>query len=508
MAPETLLEMKDISKTFPGVKALDNIHIEVKKGTVHALMGENGAGKSTMMKILYGIYPPDAGYGHILFKGKELNVSCPRDALDSGLAMIPQEVSPVNNMTVAENIFLGREPVFSTKIPWVNSRKMIQDTQALLDRLGIDYIDPRAPMSRQSIAAAQMISIVTAVSYNADLIIMDEPTSAITEKEVDHLFEIIRKLKEDHEVSIIYISHKLDEVFEIADEVSVLRDGQSVGTEPIGNLSKEKLIAMMVGRDITDFFDASEKHRTGEVKFEVKNLTLSGKFHDVSFSVRKGEILGVAGLMGAGRTEIMAGIFGVTPPETGEIYIDGQAVSIQRPQDAINLGIGFLTEDRKASGIFPALNLEDNMIMADIETFLTHGYVNAKQVHEACEKQRVDMDIKTPTLKQLIRNLSGGNQQKVLLGRWLLTGPDILILDEPTRGIDVGAKSEIYKLMHQLAEEGKTIIMISSEMPEILAISDRIMVVYDGTIAGFLDRKDATQEKIMQLASGEALKDS
>ena len=507
MTPEVILEMKDISKTFPGVKALDNIFIEVKKGTVHALMGENGAGKSTLMKILYGIHAPDAGPGRILFKGKDLHVSCPRDALDSGLAMIPQEVNPVNNMIVAENVFLGREPVFSAKLPWVNSRKMIQDTQALFDRLGIDYVDPRAPMSKQSIAAAQMISIVTAVSYNADLIIMDEPTSAITEKEVEHLFEIIRKLKEEHEVSIIYISHKLDEVFEIADEVSVLRDGQSIGTKPIGQLTKDTLISMMVGRDIQDFFDVSEKHRIGEVKFEVKNLALSGKFHDVNFAVRKGEILGVAGLMGAGRTEIMDGIFGLIPPESGEIYIDGQAITIQRPQDAIKLGIGFLTEDRKASGIFPALNLEDNMIMADIESFLTHGYINAAQVREACEKQRVDMDIKTPTLKQLIRNLSGGNQQKVLLGRWLLTGPDILILDEPTRGIDVGAKSEIYKLIHLLAEEGKTIIMISSEMPEILAISDRIMVIYDGTVAGMLDRKVATQEKIMQLASGEALEE-
>jgi inositol transport system ATP-binding protein len=359
-------------------------------------------------------------------------------------------------------------------------------------------------MSEISIANAQLVAIATAVSYNADLVIMDEPTSALTDKEIDKLYAIIHDLKVKKKIAVIYISHKLDEVFAICDEVSVLRDGEYIGTDIIENFDKERLISMMVGRTMDEFFH-KEEVRIGDVILDVKNLSLSKKFKDISFQLRQGEVLGVAGLMGAGRTEVMEAVFGFKPAESGEIFVKGEKTEINEPIDAIKHGIAFVTEDRKLTGIFPEMSIKDNMIMPDIDTYLKNGLLDSKRIKESCQEQREVISIKTPTLEQLIKNLSGGNQQKVLISRWLLTTPEILILDEPTRGIDVGAKSEIHRLIGELAKMGKSIIMISSEMPEVLSMSDRIMVMHEGRNSGEISRKEATQEKILALATGEQL---
>lgn len=494
MSAEYILEMENITKEFPGVKALDNIQLKVKKGTVHGLMGENGAGKSTLMKILFGIYTADQGT--IKYKGKELTLSGPKDALNRGISMIHQELSPVPYMTVAENIFLGREPVYG-KTGFVNHKKLLKDTKELLDSLEIN-LDPSTKMMDLSIANMQMVEIAMAVSYNADLIIMDEPTSAITDKEVDRLFEIIQSLKEKG-VSIIYISHKMDEIFKICDEITVLRDGQYIGTKPADELDSDTLIQMMVGREIKQVFH-KEEAEIGEVVLSVKNLTCEDKFENVSFEVRRGEILGIAGLVGAGRTELIESIFGIEPPTSGEIYLYGKKVKINEPADAIRYRLGLLTEDRKLTGAFLPLSVKENMSILNLDQFSRVGYILGKKVKQACQKQIQQLNIKTPSLDQLIMNLSGGNQQKVLLARWLMKDPDILILDEPTRGIDVGAKAEIHRLMSKLAQEGKAIIMISSEMPEILGMSDRIMVMHEGQKKGELRREEASQEKILELA--------
>lgn len=499
MAEEFLLEMEHIRKQFPGVLALDDVHLKVRSGTVHALMGENGAGKSTLMKVLLGIYAPDDGV--IRFDGVEHLQMDIHSSLTHGISMIHQELSPILHMTVGENIFLGREPLLN-KIGWVDHKKLYQQTQDLFDDLGID-INPMTKMVNLSIANMQMVEIATSISYNSKLIIMDEPTSAITEKEVAHLFHMINTLR-DKGVSIIYITHKMDEVFEISDEVTVLRDGQFVGTELASDIDKNKLISMMVGRELTNFFPKEDAEIT-DVKLEVRNISLEGKYRNVSFFVKKGEILGIAGLMGSGRTEVIESIFGVDPPESGEILIDGEPVEITRPMDAINHGMGLLTEDRKMTGLFLPLSVRDNMVASNIDKYVSAKGLNNKLIDADCERQRVALSVKTPSLDQIILNLSGGNQQKVLIARWLLTEPDILILDEPTRGIDVGAKSEIHKLMTKLAQSGKAIIMVSSEMPEILGMSDRVVVMHEGEKAGELSREDATQERVLQLASGEKI---
>ncbi|SMO41617.1 monosaccharide ABC transporter ATP-binding protein, CUT2 family [Melghirimyces algeriensis] len=493
MGEEILLEMKDISKEFPGVKALDKIQLTVKKGTVHALMGENGAGKSTLMKILFGIY---SGSGTISFKGEELKLSGPKDALKKGISMIHQELNPIPEMTVAENIFLGREPVYG-KTGWVNKKKLVQQTAELFETLNIP-IDPTTKMKDLTIASMQMVEIAMAVSHSADLIIMDEPTSAITDKEVKYLFEIIRSLKSKG-VAIIYISHKMDEVFRICDEITVLRDGQYIGTKRTDELDHDSLTQMMVGREIKQVFH-KEPAEIKEVILSVKNLSKEGKFKNISFEVRKGEILGIAGLMGAGRTEVIESIFGVDPPTSGEIYLCGKPIKIKHPSDAIRHKIGLLTEDRKLTGAFLPLSVKENMIMSGMNKFLNFGFVNGGKVKQSCVSMVEKLNIKTPNLNKLIMNLSGGNQQKVLLARWLLNDPDLLILDEPTRGVDVGAKAEIHKLMCKLAQEGKAIIMISSEMPEILGMSDRILVMHEGHFKGELSREEANQERILQIA--------
>jgi inositol transport system ATP-binding protein len=493
MDTEYILELEGVTKEFPGVKALDNIHLKVRKGTVHALMGENGAGKSTLMKIIFGIYTPDRGV--IRFKGNPIKLHGSKDAIRLGISMIHQELSPVPYMTVAENIFLGRE---STKgFGWINRKKMDQEAGELLQSLNIN-IDPRTKMIDLSIANMQMVEIATAVSHHADLLIMDEPTSAITDKEVERLFAIIESLKKKG-VTIIYISHKMDEIFKISDDITVFRDGQCIGTKAAADLTQDTLIQMMVGREIKQVFH-KEPADIGEVALSVRNLTRNGKFRDVSFEVRKGEILGIAGLMGSGRTEIIESIFGIVPADAGEIYIKGRKVTIKSPQDAIRYKMGLLTEDRKITGAFLPLSVKDNMIISSIDDFTVKGYIKGKLANDMCRAFVERLNIKTPSLNQTMLNLSGGNQQKVLLGRWLMNNPDILILDEPTRGIDVGAKAEIHKLMSRLAQTGKAIIMISSELPEVLGMSDRILVMHEGVPKGELEREKASQERIMELA--------
>ncbi|NUK30211.1 sugar ABC transporter ATP-binding protein [Parageobacillus sp. VR-IP] len=497
MSKDHVLEMIDITKEFPGVKALDGVQLKVKKGTVHALMGENGAGKSTLMKILIGIYTPDKG--KIIFDGEELKFSNIKQALDKGISMIHQELSPIPNMTVAENIFLGREPSYGFT-GWVKTKELEEKTRRLFERLGI-HIDPNTKMSDLSIANTQMVEIAKAISYNSKLIIMDEPTSAITEKEVHHLFNIIRALKKEG-VSIIYITHKMDEVEQITDEVTVLRDGKYIGTRPSNQISKDELIKMMVGRELNQIFH-KKPAQIGEVALSVKGLTKKGKFEDISFEVRKGEIVGFAGLMGSGRTEVLESIFGITRPDSGEIYINGNKVNISSTKDAIKYGMGLLTEDRKLTGLFLPLSVQDNMITVTVDQYAKAGFLQQRKIHDDCQRLTEQLAIKTPSLQQLIKYLSGGNQQKALIARWLLHDPDILLLDEPTRGIDVGAKSEIYNLIFELARKGKAIVVVSSELPEILGLSDRVIVMHEGRKTGELTREEATQERIMQLATGE-----
>lgn len=491
-----MLEMIKISKEFPGVRALNNVDFRVRKGTIHALMGENGAGKSTLMKILIGLYKADSG--EIKFNGELVKFQSIQDALNAGISMIHQELSPVPYMTVAENIFLGREPRHKNSF-WVNDREMERKTVELLKQLEIS-IDPREKMLNLSTAYMQMVEIAKAISYDSKLIIMDEPTSAITEKEVEHLFRIIKWLKSKG-VAIIYISHKMDEIFKIADEITVLRDGELVDTVLSSQTSREKLIEMMVGRELKHLFP-KEEAQIGDVILEIKNFSRGKKFKNVNIKVRKGEILGVAGLMGAGRTEVMESLFGIVPPDTGEVYINGKKVNIRSPQDAVKHKIGFLTEDRKFSGLYLPLSVKDNMSIVNINNYIKTGLINHKALEDDCNKLVEMLNIKTPGLDQIVNNLSGGNQQKVLIARWLLINADILILDEPTRGIDVGAKAEIHRLMSNLAKQGKAIIMISSELPEILGMSDRIVVMHEGRLTGELSRAEASQENIMKYATG------
>jgi inositol transport system ATP-binding protein len=497
MENEYVLTMEGISKQFPGVRALSDVQLCTRKGTVHALMGENGAGKSTLMKCLIGMYVPDSGT--ITFKGERLHITNTHYALSKGISMIHQELSPVPQMTVAENIYLGREP--TTWYGLVDQRKMNRMATELLDRLRI-RIRPSAKMCELSIANIQLAEIAKAVSYNSDLIIMDEPTSAITEAEVEGLFNIIRSLKAEGR-SIIYISHKMDEIFKITDEVTVFRDGQYIATDPTSDLTHGKLIEKMVGRTLTDMFH-KETVELGPVFLEVENLSGKG-FRNVSFQVRRGEILGVAGLIGAGRTELVEGIFGVTRTHGGMIRVNGKEVTIRSPADAIRYGMALLTEDRKLTGLYLNASVRENIFIANIKKYLLGPFVRFGKIEKDCAAMRDLMRIKTPSLMEIVKNLSGGNQQKVLISRWLLTEPDLLILDEPTRGIDVGAKSEIYRLMTEFVRSGKAIIMISSELPEILGMSDRIVVMHEGDKAGELSRAQATQEKILHLATGLSL---
>ena len=495
---EFILEMEGIHKSFPGVHALSGVQLRVKPGTVHGVMGENGAGKSTLMKIAIGLYRPDAGT--IRLRGREVVFESVHDALTQGISMIHQEMSPLPYMTVAQNIFLGRE--MKNRLGFIDHRAIDRAAGDLLKELNIN-LTPRLIMGKLSVAQMQLVEIAEAVSRKADLVIMDEPTSALTEKEVAHLFTIIRGLKA-RGVAVIYITHKMDEVFTITDEVSVYRDGEFVGHEESSRLNRESLIKMMVGRTIDQFFQ-KEQAEVGSPVLEVEGLTRRGVFRDISFSVRKGEIFGVAGLIGAGRTEVMEALFGVTPTHAGTVKVRGALVHIRTPYDAIRQGIAFLTEDRKRSGLYLNLSVRDNIAMTSLRNNLNALFIRHRAIKKLCDDAVGTLRIKTPGIDQLVMYLSGGNQQKVLVSRWLATVPDLLILDEPTRGIDVATKSEIYKIMSNLAREGKAIILISSEMQEILAMSDRIMVMHEGTKVGEIGRQEATQEKILHMATGEPL---
>jgi methyl-galactoside transport system ATP-binding protein len=492
-----VLEMSSVTKHFPGVMALDNVDFNIKPGTVHALMGENGAGKSTLMKCLFGIYKMDEG--KVFLNGKECHFNSAADAMAAGVSMIHQELSNVPERSVAQNIWLGREPVNSFHL--IDHKKMIQDTQALLTGLNFNF-NPAARMSSLSISQQQGCEIAKAVSYNASIVVMDEPTSSLTENEVNHLFEIIRSLRSKG-VAIIYISHKMEEIFQIADDVTVMRDGRVIGTFPVKELTGDKLISLMVGRDITHRFPPVESE-VGEVILEVKNVSAENprSFRNVSFQLRKGEILGIGGLVGAQRTELVEAIFGVRKIADGEILIKGKSFKKIRPQEAIQSGIGLVTEDRRNSGIFPLLNVTVNTAIASLGSYKTKvGFLNHPKINSVAANQNKQLKTKTPSMTTLVQNLSGGNQQKVILSRWLMTLPEILIMDEPTRGIDVGAKYEIYTIMTELVKQGKAIIMVSSEMPELIGMSHRIMVLCAGQMTGILDKKDVTQEAVMRLAT-------
>ena len=492
--------MKDICKQFPGVKALDNAQLKLRPGTVHALMGENGAGKSTLMKCLFGIYKKDAGT--ILMEGKEINFANPRNALDNGVAMVHQELNQVLRRNVMENVWLGRFPM---RGPLVDGKRMYNETKKVFESLNID-VDPRKIIGDLSVSQRQMVEIAKAVSYNAKIVVLDEPTSSLTENEVEHLFTIIEKLTAQG-VGIIYISHKMDEILRISDDVTIMRDGQWVATRPAKELNTEEIIRLMVNRDMSQRFPEKNNH-PGEVLMQVKNLT--GKYeptcHDVSFELHKGEVLGVAGLVGSRRTELLNTIFGYYTRGSGEILVNGKPVANEKPAEATRNGFALLTEERRATGIFPLMNINFNSTIANLRHYGKLLLSSGKMGKDT--KWVIDsMRVKTPSQKTHIRALSGGNQQKVIIGRWLLTNPDILLLDEPTRGIDVGAKFEIYQLILQLAEEGKGVIMVSSEMPELIGICDRILVMSNGQMAGIVERgKDfggveGEQETILTLAA-------
>lgn len=498
MNDEILVSMQNISKSFPGVKALKNISFQVKKGSVMALMGENGAGKSTLMKILTGLYKMDEGT--VTINGERLHNRSIHDVIEQGIAMIYQELSPVRNMTVAENIFLGREP-YRIKGIMIDYKKLNQQTNDLLDELEMTEIRASDSMNDMSIAKMQMVEIAKAVSYHSKLIIMDEPTSSLSENECQKLFRIIQRLKDEDRISFIFITHKMDEVFQIADEIAILRDGAMVGTYKASEITQDELVSKMVGRKITQMFP-KVKAEIGDVKLSVKNLTVPGLIEDVSFELHKGEILGFAGLIGAGRSEVMETVFGLRKMSNGEILIDGKKVEIKKPHDAINNKIAFLTEDRRGTGCFLGQSVQDNLMSCNWDHVISAGKISYRKVKNLCKKQVDKFAIKTPSLDTKIGNLSGGNQQKVLIAKWLMNDPEIIIVDEPTRGIDVGSKSEIHKTLSLLAGQGRAIIMISSELPEVLGMSDRVVVMHEGKITGILNRDEASQERILSLASG------
>lgn len=495
MEHEVILEMKDIVKEFSGVRVLNQVSFRLRKGTVHALMGENGAGKSTLMKILNGIYSKTDGT--IFLKGQEVDIKNSKMAKQLGIAMIHQELSAFLDLSVTANMFMGSE--FS-RAGIINEKEMTAHCRDIFEKLGIS-LDPKRKIRDLSVAETQMVEIAKAISMNADIIIMDEPTSAITEAEVKKLFQVIRDLKKEGK-AIIYISHKMDEIFRISDEITVLRDGQFAGSDLAENLDNDKLIRMMVGRTLNQQFYKTG-HEFGEVMLEVKNLSREGKFSDVSFELRRGEILGFAGLMGAGRTEVVETIFGMAKKSGGEILIRGEKADIRKPKDAIKRGVAFVSEDRKLVGLNLIGSIKENLTLANLKKYCTAGvFIRDREECATVDDYIGKLKIKTENRNKLTGNLSGGNQQKVVLARWLSCAPSILILDEPTRGIDVGAKAEIYRLMDEFVAEGNCIIMVSSEMPEVLGMSDRIITMHEGRVTGTIDCRDATQEKIMAAVSG------
>lgn len=490
---EYVLEMRHIAKSFPGVKVLDDVTLQVKPGEVHALMGENGAGKSTLMKILMGIYTADAG--EVILSGEHLLARGPREAMDKGIVMIHQELNPIMDMQVYENIYIGRE---LRKGILVDRKAMIRETEDLLRELGIN-IPAVAYMRDLSVAQCQLIEIVKAISISAKVVVMDEPTSAITEREVETLFAQIRRLKSEG-VAIIYISHKMDEIFQICDTIIVLRDGHFIGTDAAANMTNEQLIRMMVGRDITEVFPKAEAE-IGDVLLEVKNLSYGRQVKNVSFSLRRGEVLGIAGLVGAGRSELAETIFAMRQKSAGEILIGGKPVEIRHPKDAIQNRIALITEDRKITGLNLSGTVAENTTLVDLSRQFPSGLIDRQKENRITDEYIQKLSIRTPSAQQLAGRLSGGNQQKVVLSKWLLSEPEIIILDEPTRGIDVGAKRDIYLLIGGLVRQGKAVIVISSEIPEVMGLSDRILVMAEGRVTGELLRPDFSQEQIMTYAA-------
>ncbi len=496
MEQTALLEMRGICKTFPGVKALDNVSLTVRPGTVHALMGENGAGKSTLMKCLFGIYAKDSGT--ITLEGREVNFKSSKEALENGVAMVHQELNQALTRTVTDNLWLGRYPKVGGIM--VSESIMRKRTKEIFDQLEV-HVDPKAIMSTMPVSQRQMVEIAKAVSYDAKVIVFDEPTSSLTEVEVEHLFRIINMLR-DKGCGIIYISHKMEEILRISDDVTIMRDGQYVATKPAKDLTMEEIIRLMVGRELTNRFPPKE-NVPSDVILEVEHL--SGKYtrlKDATFQLRKGEILGIAGLDGSGRTEVLENLFGSMTKGGGTIKLHGKKIRNRTPRESIKNGFALLTEERRATGIFGIRDIEDNTVISNLKNYLIGGIcLSEKKMRADTEWAIQAMHIKTPSQKTQIRSLSGGNQQKVIIGRWLLTKPEVLLLDEPTRGIDVGAKYEIYQLIIDLAKEGKGVIMVSSEMPELLGVCDRILVMSGGQLAGEVDAKTTSQEEILTLAA-------
>lgn len=498
---QPLLQMQRISKTFPGVQALKQVDLTVYPGEILALVGENGAGKSTLMRILNGVFLPDADSGQILWNGRAVTIHSPHDAQRLGISMIHQELALIPYLDVGKNIYLGREPAGAVPgtIDW---QRLYAQAREQLDRLGLP-IDPRTEVRFLPLAQRQMVEVAKALSLDARLIVMDEPTSSLTDREVETLFDQMRALKAQG-VSVIFISHRLEEIFVIADRVTVLRDGELVGTEPVAGLTEEKVIRMMVGRELTDIYERSGRTDSREPVLEVEGLTSHGAIEDISFKLHRGEILGGAGLVGAGRTELAETIFGLRPAHAGVIRLAGQPVTIRRPAQAIAQGIGFVPEDRKAQGLFLRMGVGENIVMAVLRQLTRLGLIQGARAESIARDFVTRLDIRTPSIQQRVRNLSGGNQQKVVIAKWLTLKPRVLILDEPTRGIDVGAKAEIYHLMNDLAAQGVGILMISSELPEVLGVSDRVLVMHEGRLTGEFDPRTATQDDIMSAATGSA----
>ena len=492
---EVLLTMKDVHKAFPGVKALDGVNLTVKSHSVHALMGENGAGKSTLLKCLFGIYAKDSG--SIQFLGKDVDFQTTKEALENGISMVHQELNLVKQRSVMDNLWLGRYP---TKGLFVDQKKMYADTKAIFDELGIQ-IDPYEKVGKLSVSEMQMIEIAKAFSYNAKIVIMDEPTSSLSEKEVNHLFTIIDKLKQ-RGCGIIYISHKMEEIFKICDQITILRDGKWVDTVDTANTTMDELVSKMVGRSLTQRFP-ERSNTPGKVVLQVKNLTAKNQpsIQGVSFDLREGEVLGIGGLVGAKRTDILETLFGIREHVEGEILLNGKAINNKTPTEAIKNGFALVTEERRSTGIFGGLDINFNSLISNIKTYEKAGLLDKQRMKKDTQWVIDSMRVKTPGQKTRIGSLSGGNQQKVILGRWLLTHPDVLMLDEPTRGIDIGAKFEIYQLIADLAARNKAVIMISSEMPELLGVTDRILVMSAGKVAGIVETAQTSQEEILQLSA-------
>lgn len=492
-----LLRMENIEKVFPGVKALDKVSLTVKRGTVHALMGENGAGKSTLMKCLFGVYSKDGG--NIYLEGKEINFKNSKEALENGVAMVHQELNQALKRNVMDNMWLGRFPTVAKGVPFTSEKKMYEATKKVFDELEID-VDPKTVMSKMPVSQRQMVEIAKAVSYNSKVIVFDEPTSSLTEEEVEHLFRIINMLR-DKGCGIIYISHKMEEILRISDEVTIMRDGQWIATKAAKDLTTDEIIRLMVGRELTNRYPPKD-HEIGDALLEVSNLTAEySQLSDVSFTAKKGEIIGVAGLDGSGRTELLENIFGVATRRSGVIKLNGKEIKNRNARESIKNGFALLTEERRATGIFGILNIRENAAISSLKKYQIGPFLSKKKMKESTKWCIDAMRIKTPDQETKIRSLSGGNQQKVILGRWLLTDPTVLLLDEPTRGIDVGAKYEIYQLIIDLAKKGKTVIMVSSEMPELLGVCDRILVMSGGKLAGEVEAATTTQEEIMTLAA-------